>query len=88
MGTRKPPLQWQPDRDVIEVRAELLADNFPRFALERNPRYMHARPENLVEVQSKEALPALTREMPQDGRHQPDPVGGGGALPELVDEEE
>lgn len=39
-------------------------------------------------MQSEEALAALAREMPQKGRHQPDPVGRSGALAELVNEKE
>lgn len=64
---------------------ELLLLSSPHFA--DNPCLCHARPENLVEMQSEEALAALAREVPQEGRHQPDPVGWGGALAELVDEE-
>lgn len=40
-----------------------------------------------MEVQRKEALPAGAREVPQQGRHEPDPVRGRGTLTELVDEE-
>lgn len=43
-------------------------------------------PENLMKVQSEEALATLAGEMAQQGHHQPDTVSGGGAFAELIDE--
>lgn len=52
------------------------------LSLKHHPR------ENLVEVKREEALSTGAREVPQQGRHEPNSVRWCGALAELVDQEE